>query len=114
MARTGTIAPLAKEALANGVSADDLVKQHPELDEKALRRGYAQAKSKAGKAAKPGTAKGKKKTAKKLARPRVAPAAPAPVAAAPAVGNTSNADLRKLILQHGTRAVRAALVDVES
>ncbi|MBK9949854.1 MAG: hypothetical protein IPP12_22230 [Nitrospira sp.] len=64
MARTGIIAPLAKEALANGVSVDDLVESHPEIDEKALRRGYAQVKTQAKRKANPDAPRGRKKVAK--------------------------------------------------
>lgn len=124
MARAGTIAPLAKQALANGVSVDDLVKQHPELDEKALRRGYAQVKSKAkGDAPKAGKKKAGKKAGRKGARARkvaevVAQVAPGnPLAVDDVVSkqrDAERAELRKLILQHGTKAIRAALADLES
>lgn len=116
MAKAGTIAPLAKEALASGVSVDELVKQHPELDEKALRRGYAQVKSKA----KGGAPKASKKAGKKKARKKgsqankvaeVTTQAPAPVKEQP---SGATLELRKLILQHGTKAVRSVLADLES
>lgn len=110
------IAPLAKQALKDGVSADELVAAHPELDEKALRRGYAQVKSKAGKGggAKP---KGKKKASKKTGKRVAAQAkAAAPVVAfAPAPGKPpSDSLLRRFILAHGTNAVKAAIAELES
>lgn len=127
MAKAGTIAPLAKQALAAGVSVDELVKQHPELDEKALRRGYAQVKSKA----KGGAPKASKKTGKKKARKKGSQASKvaevttqAPVRVFRADGTTElvpnsapnpdHAELRKFILQHGTKAVRSVLADLES
>lgn len=116
MAKAGVIAPLAKQALKDGVSADELVAAHPELDEKALRRGYAQVKSKAGKGggAKP---KGKKKASKKTGKRVAAQAkAAAPVVAvAPAPGKPpSDSLLRRFILAHGTNAVKAAIAELES
>jgi hypothetical protein len=121
MAKKGTIAPLAKQALADGVSVDDLVAAHPELDEKALRRGFAQVKSKAGKA-KP---KGKKKASKKASRKASNPTRTVrgdiegerkPFFASPPVASKPGADpeVRRFILQHGTKAIKAALAELES
>lgn len=118
MAKPGKIAPLAKEALASGVSVDELVAAHPELDEKALRRGYAQVKSKSKSGGtKPAT--GKKKGSKKARKKQVTEQAPkAAVAAQPVPGvatpKRSNAELRKFILQHGTKAVKDAIADLEA
>ena len=95
---------MAKEALASGVSVDELVAAHPELDEKALRRGYAQVKSKSKSGGtKPAT--GKKKGSKKTRKKQV------PGVATP---KPSNAELRKFILQHGTKAVKDAIADLEA
>lgn len=97
---------------------DELVAAHPELDEKALRRGYAQVKSKSKSGgAKPAT--GKKKGSKKARKKQVTEQAPkAAVAAQPTAGvvtpKPSNAELRKFILQHGTKAVKDAIADLEA
>jgi hypothetical protein len=129
MAKKGTIAPLAKQALANGVSVDDLVAAHPELDEKALRRGYAQVKSKAGKAKPAGKKKAAKKASKKAGKRAPAAAqSDAPQSARrvfrsdgttellPPVASKPGADpeVRRFILQHGTKAVKAALAELDS
>ncbi len=111
---------------------DDLVAEHPELDEKSLRRGYAQVKSAAKKTTTTG-AKGKKKTSKRSSKRagkktgkrasvstelatitrQLAPADPNAEAhrlAAELTGNTQK--VRAFILQHGTLAIRSALEEL--
>lgn len=102
--------------MANGVSVDDLVESHPEIDEKALRRGYAQVKTQAKRKANPDAPRGRKKVAKKSTKkpsdeePRVASVA----STAPVNGPKASEVLRRLVLEHGTKAVQAAIAELQS
>ncbi len=97
---SGKLAPLVKQALAKGTSADDLVAANPNVDEKALRKSYAQVKSRQKAAASSPKKKASKKTAGKK------PATSQPVATAAAAPESGNSAIRKFLLEHGLKAVR--------
>lgn len=100
---------------------DELVKQHPDIDEKALRRGYAQVKSKAGKSKPAGKKKASKKAGKKpaaanrsVAQSRGAAAPPSPPVDPDAPKYKADPEVRRFIIRRGIDAIKLAIAELES